>query len=117
MLFNKTKRKKIIEKTRNAKTFFQKFVGLMFENEKKFDYGLIFFLESESKINATIHMLFVFFPIDVVYLNKNKKVVDIVKNLKPFALSFTPKKASKYFVELPAGKAKNISIGDKLEWK
>lgn len=117
MLFNKTKRKKIIEKTRMAKTFFQKFLGLMFESRKNFNYGLVFFLHEESKINATIHMLFVFFPIDVVYLNKRKKAVDIVRNLKPFSLSCTPKKPAKYFIELPAGKAKNISIGNRLEWK
>ena len=117
MLFNKTRRKKIIEKTKNAKTFFQKFRGLMFESEKNFNYGLIFFLENESRINATIHMLFVFFQIDVVYLDKNKKVVDVVKNLQPFVLSCTPKKAAKYFIELPNGKAKNVSIGNKLEWE
>ena len=88
----------------------------MFEDAKKFNYGLIFCLPRESIANATIHMLFVFFPIDLVYLNKDKKVVDIAKNILPFSLGYAPKKPSKYFIELPAGKSKGTKLGDKLEW-
>ena len=116
MLSNKTTKKKIIDKTFLAKTHWQKMKGLMFEDAKKFDYGLIFCLPRESIANSTIHMLFVFFPIDLVYLNKNKKVVDIAKNILPFSLGYAPKKPSKYFVELPAGKSKGIKIGHVLNW-
>jgi len=90
--------------------------GLMFEDAKKFNYGLIFCLPRESIANATIHMLFVFFPIDIIYLDKNKKVTDLAKNILPFSLGYTPKKPSKYFIELPAGKSKGTKIGDELHW-
>ena len=116
MLYNKTKGKKIIEKTRIADSFWKRFKGLMFA--KKPDYALIFELEKEGKINASIHMLFVFFPIDIIYLDSNKKVVDIKYNFKPFSLNYTPKKPSKYFIEFLAGKIKNtISLNDTLEWQ
>ena len=116
MLLNKTTKKKIIDKTFIAKTPWQKMKGLMFEDAKKFNYGLIFCLPRESIANSTIHMLFVFFPIDLVYLNKDKKVVDIAKNILPFSLGYAPKKPSKYFVELPVGKSKKIKLGDELQW-
>ena len=116
MLSNKTTKKKIIGKTFLAETHWQKMKGLMFEDVKKFNYGLIFCLPRESVANATIHMLFVFFPIDIVYLDKSKKVVDIAKNILPFSLGYAPKKPSKYFIELPAGKSKGIKIGNRLEW-
>ena len=48
MLSNKTTKKKIIDKTFLAKTHWQKMKGLMFEDAKKFDYGLIFCLPRES---------------------------------------------------------------------
>jgi uncharacterized membrane protein (UPF0127 family) len=117
MLFNKTTGKRVIARVVLAGTPWQKMKGLMFEDPTRFDYALVFVLPRESIVNASIHMLFVFFPIDVVYLDKGKRVVDIVKNLQPFALGYSPKKPAKFFVELPAGKAKGIKLGHKLEWK
>ncbi len=116
MLFNRTSGKMIIRKVRLASTSWGKLKGLMFENGNNFDYALVFVLERESVAMATIHMMFVFFPIDVVYLNRERKVVDIVSGLRPFTPSCSPKNPSKFFVELPAGKSKGVSIGDVLEW-
>jgi len=117
MLLNKTSGKKILEKIIIADQPWLRMKGLMFEDARKFNYALLFILPRESKLKAAIHMLFVFFPIDVVWLNSNKKVVDIARNLQPFTPNYTPKKPAKYFVELPAGKATGIKIGDTLEWK
>ena len=116
MLFNKTQNKQIMPKVKIADTHWKKTKGLMFEDKAKFDYALVFDLGRESQMSATIHMMFVFFPIDVVYLNKEKKVVDIVKGLKPFTPSYTPKARSYYFVELPEGISSGIEINDILEW-
>lgn len=81
------------------------------------DYALVFELEKETRLGASIHMLFVFFPIDVVYLDSGKKVVDIKSGLKPWSLNYTPKKAAKYFVEFPVGKLREkIGLGDVLQW-
>ena len=115
MLYNKTQKKKIIEKVRIAEGFFGKFKGLMFEGGKNFDYALVFDFWAESRISARIHMLFVFFPIDAIFLNAKKEVVDIAR-LQPFALNYTPKKAAKFVIELRAGKASGIKINDVLEW-
>ncbi|MBU2100633.1 DUF192 domain-containing protein [Candidatus Micrarchaeota archaeon] len=116
MLYNKTTKKKIIEKTKIADTFLKKLKGLMFT--AKPDYALIFELKKEGITNASIHMLFVFFPIDVVYLDSNKRVVDIRLNLRPGTLYYSPKKPAKYFVEFLAGTIQNkISLNDELEWK
>lgn len=116
MLINKSNSAKIISKVRLADSSWLRLKGLMFENEKLFDYALVFAFPFESKVNATIHMLFVFFPIDVIFLDKNKKVVDIVKGLKPFTPSCSPKKPAKFLIELPEGKAAGIKEGNILEW-
>jgi len=117
MIFNKSRNKKIIAKTKVISSAWDKLRGLIFEDPKKFDYGLVFVLDSESKIGASIHMMFVFFAIDVLFLDRNKKVVDVVEGLRPFTPNCTPKKAAKYFIELPAGKAKGTRVGDELEWE
>lgn len=116
MLFNKTKKVKIIERVRIADSLFKRFKGLMFEKKKNFGFALVFPLEKESTLEASIHMLFVFFPIDVLWLDKNKKVVD-KKTMGPFCLNCTPKEPSRFIIELPCGKAEKISVGDFLEWE
>ena len=75
--------------------FFSRLRGLMFSRKK----NLVFVLDKESRINATIHMFFVFFSIDVYWLDKNKNIVDYRKNIKPFTIAI-PKKKAKYIVEL-----------------
>ena len=116
MLFNKSKNKKLMSDVRIADSSWGKLKGLMFENQKRVNYALVFPLSRESTTMATIHMIFVFFPIDVVYLNKEKRVVDVVRNLQPFTPSYSPKKPAKFFIEFPAGKSKGISFGDELAW-
>jgi len=59
-----------------------------------------------------IHMLFVFFPLDVVWLDENMRVVDVQKG-NPFDLLLIPKKKAKYVLELNAGSG--IKIKDKLK--
>ena len=104
-----------MKKVRHAKTSWQRTKGLMFEDLKQFDYALVFDFPKESKIGTSLHMIFVFFPIDVLFLDKEKKVVDKV-TLMPFTPNYTPKKAAKYVIEMPRGKAKKVKIGSKLSW-
>ena len=111
----KSNGKTIMKKIKHARTTWQRTKGLMFEDKKKFDYALIFDFPIESKIGTSLHMIFVFFPIDVLFLNKEKKVVDKV-TLPPFQPNYTPRKAAKYVIEMPQGKAKTVKIGNKIEW-
>lgn len=116
MLFNKTKNLKVMDKVKVADTHWKRMKGLMFGNKSEFDYALVFDLERNAHKGASVHMLFVFFPIDIVYLDSEKHVVDIVKSLKPFTPNYTPKKRSRYFIEVPEGAGSGIEIGDVLEW-
>ncbi len=76
-------------------SFWKKFRGLMFSKPK----NLIFVLDNETRYGAIVHMFFVFFPIDVYWLDRNKKVVDKRTNLKPFRIA-VPRHKAKYVVEI-----------------
>ncbi len=78
---------------------------------KKPDFGLVFIFKKEAR--ADLHMLFVFFPIVVLFLDKNKKVVDIKKDFKPFSY-YAPKAKAQYVVELPVGTLKNTAAEDEV---
>ena len=115
-LINKTKNKVIIDKVRIAGNFFSQLKGLMFEERKKFDYALVFPMAIESRHGTSIHMLFVFFPIDIVFLDAGRKVVDVRRNVPSFLPYLAPKKPAKYFVEMPVGKSNGIEEGNIIEW-
>ena len=55
----------------------------------------------ESVFGASIHMLFVFYPIDVYWLDEKFAIVDKRTHLKPFCFA-SSKRKSKYIVEIPA---------------
>jgi len=108
-------KKVLMKNVRFASNTWERTKGLMFEDKKNFNYALIFEFLMESKIGCSLHMLFVFFPIDVLFLDKNKIIVDKT-TLTPFILNYTPKKAAKYVIEMPEKKISQLRIGQKVEW-
>jgi uncharacterized membrane protein (UPF0127 family) len=60
-----------------------------------------------------IHMLFVFFSIDAIWLDQAGYVVKIVRELQPFT-SFVEGAVATYLLEVDAGVADNVRVGDKL---
>lgn len=78
---------------------------------KKPEKALVFIFRKERR--ADLHMLFVFFPIDALFLDKNKKIVDMKKNFKPFSY-YSPKVKAYFVVELPKGILRNTKVGDKI---
>jgi len=112
----KSKEKIILKKHKLAKGFFQA-IGLMFFRKSKFNFALIFDRGYESIVNSSIHMFFVFFKINVLFLNNKKEIVDIKISLKPFTL-YAPKKPSRYIIELPNYvNLQELKLGDKIDWK
>lgn len=115
MLRDVTTRKTITGRVRIADTMLLRMKGLIFADEKGFDYALVFVLPRETRAGASVHMMFVPFPIDIVYLDAEKRVLEKA-TLVPWMLNYTPKKAAKYFVELPVGLAGGVAVGNVLEW-
>ncbi len=77
-------------KTEICKSWLSKFRGLMFSKKK----NLLFVFNKEKRV--IIHMFFVFYPINIIYFDKNKKPIAKVKAY-PFTI-LKPRKA-KYILE------------------
>jgi len=115
LLKNVSKKKIIIPKHKLCEGADQA-IGLMFSLKKNFNYALIFDRKEETKIGAAIHMFFVFYPINILFLNSKKEVVDIKENLKPFFM-YTPKKKARYIIELPTSvDLKGVKLRDIVSW-
>ncbi|CAJ35792.1 hypothetical protein RCIX335 [Methanocella arvoryzae MRE50] len=90
-------------------------IGLMFRRSIPEEYALILDMHWEQYIG--IHMLFVPFPIDLLYLDSNRQIVDL-RHMRAWTGIATSKKPARYAIEMPAGniERKSLKIGDALEW-
>jgi len=88
----------------------------MFRRALPEDEVLLFVERRESVAQTTIHMLFVFFPIAVVWLDGDRRVVD--KRLaRPFRPYYAPRRPAQYYIEGQPSLLEGVSIGDQLEFE
>ncbi len=98
-----------------ADTMLKRATGLMFR--KSFSGALVF--DMGRLTYDGIHMLFVRFPIDVLFLDGDKKIVDVKANIRPWAGAAFPRSRFRYAIELPAGAIEKFGLekGDTLVWE
>lgn len=102
-------------RVRRCDTFLCRLRGLTFRRSLAADEGLLFVETSESRLGAAIHMLFVFFPIGVVWLDSTRRVVDATV-ARPFAPFYAPQAPAQYFLEGPPALVEWVAIGEELRF-
>ena len=93
-IFNRTQKTIIAEHAQLADTFFFRMRGLLNRTSLEEGEGLVIMSCQQ------IHMVFMRFPIDVIFVDRTHKVIGLVRNIQPFALSPVFWKAS-FAIELP----------------
>jgi len=108
-IINRTADIVIADKARIARSFVSRLLGLMFRSRMEQGEALVFYHA------PSIHMFFMRFAIDVVFLDRSMKVVKVVSRLEPWRMvncfgSFCT-------LELQSGAAEGrVSAGDILEF-
>jgi len=110
-IVNKKRKLIIAEDAKFAKTFFQRFRGLMFSKPR----NLVIVAPKETIKHTSIHTCFMLFPLDVLWLNSDFEVVDGAKKTGNWRF-FKPDKPAKYVVEIGIGSIGKTRIGDKIEF-
>lgn len=97
-------------------SFLCKLRGLMFRSRLALDEGLLLVEKRDSRLDTSIHMLFVPFDLAVIWINSDKTVVDkiIAKSWKP---AYFPKAEARYTLEIHPDRWADYEIGDKVEFK
>ncbi|RMF06665.1 DUF192 domain-containing protein [Candidatus Woesearchaeota archaeon] len=106
-LINKKNGKKIAGKHKRCKTALSKAVGLMFHRPID-DYALVF--EFKKPQRPAMHNLFVFFPIDIICLDRKMTVLETKQEFRAFSIYYRPEKKCSYIIECPAGTVKKADI-------
>ena len=91
-------------------SFYERFKGLLGKKGLQQQESLII-----SPCNS-IHMFFMKFEIDVLFIDENNKVCYLIESFKTWKMSKVIKN-SKYVIELKSKTiySKNIEVGDKIE--
>jgi uncharacterized membrane protein (UPF0127 family) len=108
-IINQTRNVPLITRGRVANTFWLKLRGLLGATSLEKDEGIILVGEK------SIHTLFMKFPIDVAYVDRNFKIIRVDTHMAPFRLGpFVPRSA--YVLEMPVGTITNTAtqVGDQL---
>lgn len=99
----------ICNNMKEAKSFIDRLIGLMFKEPMKNYDGLLI------RPCNSIHTFFMKYSLDVIFLSKNLEVIEIYRNLKPWRLTRIILKANQC-LEMESGTLRNeLIIGDKLE--
>lgn len=117
-IFNISKKTKI-ENVRTADTLLSKARGLMFKKSGRL------LLKFNIPNKHAIWMPNMLFSLDLIFIDADKKVVDIIKNASPLTLNpktwkiYKPKRKCSYVLEVEAGLAnkKRFKVWDKLKFR
>ena len=89
--------------------------GLMFRKNLNLDKGMLFIFPNESKVSMWMKNTLI--SLDIIFISKNYKIVDIINNAKAMSKEIlTSKVKAKYALEINAGLVKklNIKIGNNI---
>ncbi len=81
-MVERTSGRTLLRNVRVADTFSSRLFGLMLHDKLAADEGMLF------PRCSSIHMFFMSFSIDAVFLNAEKEVVKVVSSLKPWRITW-----------------------------
>lgn len=118
MIYSITKKSVISHRERVCRSLLSQARGLMFRKKQ----NLVMVFPEEREIN--LHNCFVFFPIDVLVLDSEMKIVEIKRDFKPFRFWNASQKGM-YVVELGVreelrvkgelGSSGDYEVGERVE--
>jgi uncharacterized membrane protein (UPF0127 family) len=89
--------------------------GLMFRSNLDHAEGLLLVEARDSRVDTSIHMLFVYMDLAVIWINSKNEVVDTVlaRSWRP---AYAPHQPAKYILEIHPDRLNEFAIGDKIEF-
>lgn len=97
-------------------TFFCQLRGLMFRSRISREEGLLLVGRRDSRLDSSIHMLFISFSLAIVWINSQMKVVDKVL-ARPWRPAYFSKQPAKYALEIHPERWGDFEVGDTVKFR
>jgi uncharacterized membrane protein (UPF0127 family) len=105
----------LVDQARWCDTFSSKLRGFTFKRHLAPGEGLVLVEQADSRVNTSIHMLFVFFDLGVIWADNSGKVVDtrVARSWRP---AYVPKAAARYVIETSPEVIQNVQVGETIKF-
>lgn len=113
---NKNRKIQTLPHIKYCDTFLTQLRGFTFRHHLSRDEGLLLVGARDSRLDSSIHMLFVSFDLTVIWINSDMQVVDKVL-AKSWRLAYFSKKPARYVLEIHPERWEDYQIGDSVEFK
>jgi len=87
--------------------------GLMFRRELASEKGLLLVQTKDSRMDSSIHMLFMRIDLTVIWIDSTLRVVD-TKLARRWRLAYFPARPARYVLEISATHIDSFQLGDLL---
>ncbi|HTP01426.1 MAG TPA: DUF192 domain-containing protein [Anaerolineales bacterium] len=101
---------------RRCESFASRLRGLMFRRRLDTDEGLLLGGSHDSRLDSSIHMLFVPFDLAIFWIDSELCVVD-KRVAKSWAPAYFPSRAARYTLEMHPDRFDDYDIGDQVEFQ
>lgn len=97
-------------------TFLTQLRGMTLRPDLPRDEGLVLAGKRDSRIDSSIHMLFVSFDLAVIWINSQMQVVDkvLAKSWRP---AYFSKQPARYVLEIHPERWNEFQIGDRVQFR
>jgi uncharacterized membrane protein (UPF0127 family) len=98
-----------------CESYLSKLRGFMFRRSMSRDEGLLLVERKDSRLDTSIHMMFVWMDLTVVWIDSFNLVVDTVlaKSWRPF---YAPSQPARYILEIHPDRFGEFKPGDVVEF-
>jgi len=113
---NKSRKIETLPHIRYCDTFLTQLRGFTFHPRLSRDEGLLLVGKRDSRLDSSIHMLFVSFDLTVIWINSEMNVVDKVP-AKSWRLAYFSKQPARYVLEIHPERWGDYEVGDIVQFK
>ena len=113
IVHNRSRPQDRLVQVRYCDTFLCQLRGLTFRRQLPLDEGLLLVQGHDSRLEAAIHMLGVWFDLTIVWINADMLVVDVRKASSWWSV-FVPQFPASYVLEISVDKLRDFRVGDEV---
>lgn len=115
-ILNLTKAEKSPLRVAYCDTFACRLRGFTFRRILDIQDGLLLVQNRDSRMDAAIHMLGVFFDLGIIWINTAGEVVDtcLARRWRP---AYVPKKPARYILEIHPERLSEFTVGDQVRFE
>ena len=88
----------------------------MFRSSLDDNQGLLLVERRDSRLDTSIHMLFVGMDLAVIWINSELNVVDTVL-ARSWHPAYAPRQAARYILEIHPSRLNEFKVGDQIEFE